>query len=66
MWEFPGGRIEEGEFGYEALKREIKEELNSVIEVVLYRGTFEYVYPEIDGKLTYRIASEYGGQVPVE
>lgn len=51
MWEFPGGRIEKGEFGHEALKREIKEELNSVIEVGFYRGTFEHVYPEIDCKI---------------
>ncbi len=33
MWEFPGGKIEVGENSVEALKREVKEELNLDIEV---------------------------------
>src|SRR5690625_1412685 len=33
MWEFPGGKVEEGETLEEALKREIKEELACEIEV---------------------------------
>ena len=32
-WEFPGGKIEEGETGEEAIVREIKEELKSDVEV---------------------------------
>ena len=32
-WEFPGGKIEPGETGEEAIVREIKEELKSDIEV---------------------------------
>lgn len=28
MWEFPGGKVENGESQYQALKREIKEEIN--------------------------------------
>ena len=45
MWEFPGGKIEPGESGPEALKREIREELDTVIEVGDYIETVEYDYP---------------------
>lgn len=34
MWEFPGGKIEEGESVNEAIVREIKEELDCDIEVI--------------------------------
>lgn len=34
LWEFPGGKIEEGETLEEAIVREIKEELNCDIEFV--------------------------------
>lgn len=37
-WEFPGGKIEPGELPENAIVREIKEELNSIIEVEKYFG----------------------------
>ena len=44
-WEFPGGKIEEGETREAALIREIKEELNVEIVVQEFLTTVNYDYP---------------------
>ena len=44
-WEFPGGKIEPDECPQDALKREIKEELDAEIEVGDLLETVQWDYP---------------------
>ncbi|MBQ8047606.1 MAG: (deoxy)nucleoside triphosphate pyrophosphohydrolase [Prevotella sp.] len=51
-WEFPGGKVEEGENDYEALIREIAEEMDWDVYVGRKLGTVDHEYPDFSITLT--------------
>jgi len=67
FWEFPGGKIEDGETPQEGLARELSEELGIQAEVGECIGTSHFITPELDLKLTAFWVERYLGDiVPVD
>ena len=62
-WEFPGGKIEPEETPKEALKREIREELATEIEVGDLLTTVEYEYPQFQLTMHCYLCSIISGQL---
>lgn len=63
-WEFPGGKIEPGETNEEAIKREIREELGSEIEVESLLPEIEYEYPDFILRMTICICHLVAASTP--
>ena len=65
-WEFPGGKIEEGETEEDCIKREIMEELNIQIEVLDKLTPSVYSYPTFTIELIPFIANYVSGDLKLK
>ena len=63
LWEFPGGKIENGETREEAIIREIKEELDVNIKADQYIDEKVFNYPEKDINLIAMKCSIISGKI---
>ncbi|MFD2368856.1 8-oxo-dGTP diphosphatase MutT [Brevibacillus sp. GCM10020057] len=61
MWEFPGGKIEQGETPEETLVREIQEELGCTIQVGEFITDDVYEYPTVAVRLITYFAKVVSG-----
>lgn len=62
-WEFPGGKMELGETREEALKREIREELATIINIDEFVQTIEYDYPSFHLTMHCYLCSVISGEL---
>jgi len=63
LWEFPGGKVEDGEAVYDALCRELKEELNLDVLSATPFLKVNHDYPKYSVMLdTWRV-EKYGGDI---
>lgn len=66
-WEFPGGKVGEGETPLQALKREINEELNLTIKIYNSLTPSNYSYPKFSLTLIpFRCSIIEGKPLPIE
>ena len=64
-WEFPGGKVKTQEEPYQALKREINEELKISIGHPIYLCDYMFEYKDLDKKvkLFFYLINEYSGEI---
>ena len=65
LWEFPGGKIEEGETPIECIKRELKEELNINAEIGNLVTKYNYDYPNVSYLLYFFKVKSYIGEFKI-
>jgi 8-oxo-dGTP diphosphatase len=61
MWEFPGGKVEENETGFDALVREFKEEIDINVTVAEPWMKAKYDYPHKSVLLDVWMITEFTG-----
>ena len=66
-WEFPGGKLEPGETSFEALVRELQEELGITVDQAWPWLCREFSYPHATVRLRFfRVRSWHGEIAPIE
>jgi mutator protein MutT len=61
FWEFPGGKIEEGERAQDCVEREIAEEVGMSVRVIHAFGVIDWNYPNGDVRLKPFLCECLGG-----
>ena len=62
LWEFPGGKLEAGETGQQALIRELNEELAITVLAPIPLITIKHCYPELTVQLQVFLVEQYTGE----
>lgn len=63
LWEFPGGKIEQGESVEFCLKRELREEMNIEVEPYAFFGVNDHAYGTVHIRLIAHKATYQGGEI---
>lgn len=66
LWEFPGGKVEEGESLFDAIKREMIEELNIRINPIKVLTEIVHNYPHISFRMYLILGTTEDNPTPIE
>lgn len=62
-WEFPGGKVREGEDAETALRRELQEELGITIAAPRYFQSVQHDYPDVQVEIDFFLVNQWFGAI---